>query len=1543
MSSNYEIAYQSTLIPIMIDPLLFISYRTSDTRSAASNLARALKREFDPELVFIDYMGIEGGEKWTDRLALKLDRATVLFVMIGKHWINTVEDATGHRRLNLENDWVRIEIESCIRTGKTIVPILVDDAPPLREEDLPPSLHPLVHLQHWTLYTTVSFYSDVKRLVNLMQAKGFKRSAHPWFVSPDSVYQRVELDRFVGREWLTESVDEFLHTHSRGYFVLEAKSGLGKTAFLAHLVETRGYLHHFVELLPGNAGVVPGLRNLAAQIIAAFGLETTWVDDLLNGLDTRSDFLQRMLVAAASRKRVDDGPVVIVVDGLDQAGALPKQNVLGLPRELPEGFYFIVSKRPVETRLTIDTPRKVVSIKATADSNLRDVKKYVRDMLPNDAAVGPELVQRSQGNWMYLYHVCREIREGYRDLDDMDGLPHGLWQYYARFFQAWRLEHEQRWNTSDLSVLSTLSAAQESLDLKSVSEFAGVEEEHAYRLMMTDWRPFVTVTAEITGDFFQLYHASLGDFVGGHTELEGLDSAETSFANELSKATCSRHAIIASQYLDRWGGILLEGLRKTDGVEYRKDYGWRNIVKHLAESGDWELVERLLRTEWTFSKGIPIPYVGWKVILPQWARRRQELTYLSVDRNAWFESHAQAGDLALFLDDWRHTTEVLRTEGSGTNPETLTFEILSYFVESSVRKATQRVPIGLVVSLVRCGHWTIDQCIAFSHEVADVKTRATVLTEIVSIKGAARPSVLKEAKEAIDALEEPNKRFEAVVKLLNACPEAERDSLLVKAISILPDLTYDQFVELSPSLVLFLSPKLWRKYLSQVETLRIPVLKLRALAASASLLPDPSPILEPLEMARRECMENADKLEYSERSLIHAIVASLSDGEEAIQLADSALDSAFRAIASPKDLDEQPYEAIATIALAFPDRVSGEFLASSIGHLLPKRYWKGHNKERQFLALIGSITTTEQIQSKLAALLISVTPHRELSRVKKAVFKTRPDFNDWDAYQQLALRYAQIGEGRKALKVIKRIKLRSARHKALASIAPHLDEECVDRALELTDEIRAKLLRCTRYSDVRYYDDEQAEDVIDAMVGLLPQLAKFGRDKATIARVHQLYPERYSQEWLSVMTETARHASTGLLNELLRTSMGLHDLEQGLVAVVELAAFLPVDAVRGLIMEVRGIGYSRNKNERVSFGYWNRSTSGMEDVDLRKRALHTLACRLTELGCPEVALKELSIFIQYTNQERNDQGVADCLAEIAPHLSLELIGSALNLVVLHSPQHLSYALETLAPSLTAEWFPIALKIARMNPELQYQAWAIGALVLAPDQDQEQRKILALESWGLLKACFEEGANATFGEAPRILGLIGAYHPDALEKLRGVVSEGKESSLPGLIHLLRCRDTHLVDEMITLASQHYDDSTMLGLAEFLPESEFLSYLDRVLTNGQADLRISDEVFRSICQRLGDLGETIRAYSLALRISNPLLRTRTAMSLSGSLAELPHDELWSLWVVTSRILQDSTRTGAFKFVGAIAPLVHALGGVDEIQKLQNAIKEVTRWWV
>ncbi len=215
------------------------------------------------------------------------------------------------------------------------------------------------------------------------------------YLSPWSIYDRVNLGRFKRRKWLEKQLDEFLNEYDCGLFIVEAAAGLGKTSFLAHLSRERGYVHHFVDLAPGPNSIAVGIRNLASQLIRAWGLDPYLLDAVAPGSPVPRDFLQNLLKQAADRRDHDrpDEKIVLVVDALDEAApAEGGQNVLGLPSVLPESVYLVVSHRPVSVHLDTQPRHSPVSIDPQSENNLADLRTFLEE-----ASEWPEIKKVREG------------------------------------------------------------------------------------------------------------------------------------------------------------------------------------------------------------------------------------------------------------------------------------------------------------------------------------------------------------------------------------------------------------------------------------------------------------------------------------------------------------------------------------------------------------------------------------------------------------------------------------------------------------------------------------------------------------------------------------------------------------------------------------------------------------------------------------------------------------------------------------------------------------------------------------------------------------------------------------------------------------------------------------------------------------------------------------------------------------------------------------------------------------------------------------------
>ena len=132
---------------------IFISYRRSDSFDTAHRLATELRREFGEENVFFDQTSAPPGTAWPDAIRVAAKKADALLVVIGPKWLHTQDEKSGRRRLDIKDDWVRLEILTFLKRKKAtsndllILPLLVNGATMPRSEYVDNDLEPLCTYQ----------------------------------------------------------------------------------------------------------------------------------------------------------------------------------------------------------------------------------------------------------------------------------------------------------------------------------------------------------------------------------------------------------------------------------------------------------------------------------------------------------------------------------------------------------------------------------------------------------------------------------------------------------------------------------------------------------------------------------------------------------------------------------------------------------------------------------------------------------------------------------------------------------------------------------------------------------------------------------------------------------------------------------------------------------------------------------------------------------------------------------------------------------------------------------------------------------------------------------------------------------------------------------------------------------------------------------------------------------------------------------------------------------------------------------------------------
>lgn len=141
---------------------IFISYRRADSADVVGRIYDYLEGIVGKENIFKDVHSVQLGIDYLDFTADILDKCDVQLAIIGNQWL------TG-RRIDNENDLVRVEIETAMGRGIPVIPVLVGGAEMPAEQELPESLKPLAYRNAIKVRPDPDFPTDMGRLVGALE------------------------------------------------------------------------------------------------------------------------------------------------------------------------------------------------------------------------------------------------------------------------------------------------------------------------------------------------------------------------------------------------------------------------------------------------------------------------------------------------------------------------------------------------------------------------------------------------------------------------------------------------------------------------------------------------------------------------------------------------------------------------------------------------------------------------------------------------------------------------------------------------------------------------------------------------------------------------------------------------------------------------------------------------------------------------------------------------------------------------------------------------------------------------------------------------------------------------------------------------------------------------------------------------------------------------------------------------------------------------------------------------------------------------------
>lgn len=423
------------------------------------------------------------------------------------------------------------EIAKALTRSVPIIPImLVRSEPPL-------SIYRLQYLDMQDCFppteNDISYEKGFERLVLALEEKklDFEGSQSRILKVLDPIIFTADVSKllsdFTGREWLLKKIDQWLN-NSEGskIFWITGDPGTGKSAIAAWIRENKREIaaFHFCDIASEEKrDPTHMVRSIAYQL----STQLPAYEERLKGLGLEliikeyhkayTLFDKLIIQPLADNFPHPDRTIVILIDALDEATYYKRNEIaLFLSRcadKTPPWLRFFITSRPEPE---VCGPLQFLSpcnLDTSSEDNLLDIKSYLRKKLHSITDEQIEtLVKKSEGVFLYVRHVCDEIRLSRMCLDDLEHFPQGLGGVFWQFFER-QFPDIDKFSKDIRPALRTILAAREPLQIEVVQKLFMWSEEELRDFMRTIGSLF-SVIIETDKEIIKPYHKSLVDWLG---------------------------------------------------------------------------------------------------------------------------------------------------------------------------------------------------------------------------------------------------------------------------------------------------------------------------------------------------------------------------------------------------------------------------------------------------------------------------------------------------------------------------------------------------------------------------------------------------------------------------------------------------------------------------------------------------------------------------------------------------------------------------------------------------------------------------------------------------------------------------------------------------------------------------------------------------------------------------------------------------------------------------------------------------------------------
>jgi tetratricopeptide (TPR) repeat protein len=418
---------------------LFVSYGHDEHARFAFGLVDAL--EARKCSCWIDREALSAGRDWTAEIekGIKSSDAVILLMTpysVGRHNGVCLDEVAFARAL-----------------GKTIIPVRVAPV------DTPLLVSRLQWIDATDYGTSCDRLDDVLQStaaqIVLELSREVTSSVSAWSAALDYLFRSVATEGYnvsdeqtlVGRQWLLDELATWVAKTQAKTLWISGAPGIGKSA-LARIILARlpgaVALHscgHYDERLNDPRAVVLSLAAQMARTWPAYREALTADAGIDNLEDAGPDTLFRLLLCDIPRRLQSAQPRVLVVDGLDEAGTEDNQLASLCMRSLgrlPPQIRMIMTGRDTPSLRAFLGAFEQFTIAGDDPRHIADLRSFCFLRLPaagDSAPVIDELVQRSEGNFLFLRSATDWIARQGRSASLLHNLPPNLIGIYGGYLE----------------------------------------------------------------------------------------------------------------------------------------------------------------------------------------------------------------------------------------------------------------------------------------------------------------------------------------------------------------------------------------------------------------------------------------------------------------------------------------------------------------------------------------------------------------------------------------------------------------------------------------------------------------------------------------------------------------------------------------------------------------------------------------------------------------------------------------------------------------------------------------------------------------------------------------------------------------------------------------------------------------------------------------------------------------------------------------------------------------------------------------------------